>query len=171
MLPFYTLELSTLRGVAAFPVLILLISAGAILIFYAARRDKRLDKISGPRGNPITGIGLELPPDALQKFQTWAAEYGEVFKVRVGWWNWVVLNSPEAVKEVMDKQVHPPSLLVRCHRHYLLLILDCFVACSQLSHHPSFRHPCLSSWWAEGACPACHMGTSGDSTGPWSTRS
>lgn len=110
MLLLHTLELSTLRGSAAFPALMLFISAVTILIIYAARRDKRLDKISGPRGNPITGIGLGLPPDAAQKFGTWAAEYGEVFKVRVGWWNWVVLNSPEAVKEVMDRQVNPSSL-------------------------------------------------------------
>lgn len=105
MLPLHKLEPSTLGGAAAFPALMLLVSAGATLIFYLVRRDKRLDKISGPRGNPFTGIGLKLPPDAPRQFRTWAAEYGEVFKIRVGWWNWVVLNSPEAVKEVMDRQV------------------------------------------------------------------
>ncbi|KAK7702817.1 hypothetical protein SLS64_009427 [Diaporthe eres] len=34
----------------------------------------------------------------------WGLEYGEVFKLRVGWYNWVVINSPEAMKEIMDKQ-------------------------------------------------------------------
>lgn len=32
-------------------------------------------------------------------------KYGEVFKLRVGWFNWVVINSPEAMKEILDKQV------------------------------------------------------------------
>ncbi|KOC07535.1 O-methylsterigmatocystin oxidoreductase [Aspergillus flavus AF70] len=34
----------------------------------------------------------------------WAAQYGDVFKVRVGWYNWVFFNSPDAVKEV--KRLH-----------------------------------------------------------------
>lgn len=36
--------------------------------------------------------------------QHWAAEYGELFQVRLGWENWVYVNSPEAVREIFDKQ-------------------------------------------------------------------
>lgn len=78
------------------------------LALYFSRRDTRLDRVPGPRGNPITGIGLFLPSDADRKFRTWAKTYGEVYKIRVGWWNWVVLNSPETVKEVFDRQVFSP---------------------------------------------------------------
>ncbi|USW46727.1 Putative cytochrome P450 [Septoria linicola] len=34
----------------------------------------------------------------------WALEYGELFQIRVGWYNWVVVNSPQAMKEIFDKQ-------------------------------------------------------------------
>lgn len=31
--------------------------------------------------------------------------YGEVFKLRVGWYNWVVINDPQAFRDILDKQV------------------------------------------------------------------
>ncbi|KAI0410772.1 cytochrome P450 [Xylaria grammica] len=31
-------------------------------------------------------------------------EYGEVYKVKIGWYNWVAINSPEAMREIFDKQ-------------------------------------------------------------------
>ncbi|KAH7319574.1 putative O-methylsterigmatocystin oxidoreductase [Stachybotrys elegans] len=34
----------------------------------------------------------------------WALEHGELFRLRIGWYDWVVINSPEAFKELMDKQ-------------------------------------------------------------------
>lgn len=69
------------------------------------RRDRRLDTIKGPRGMPLIGIGLGLPEHAPAALRRWAGEYGEVFKLRVGWYDWVVVNSPEAVREIFDKQV------------------------------------------------------------------
>ncbi|KAL2020279.1 hypothetical protein VTK56DRAFT_8603 [Thermocarpiscus australiensis] len=74
------------------------------------RRDRRLDAIPGPKGNPLTGIGFRLPPNTAATFRQWALEYGDVFKVRVGWYNWVVINTPEAVREILEKQaVHTSS--------------------------------------------------------------
>ncbi|KAI0390138.1 O-methylsterigmatocystin oxidoreductase [Xylariaceae sp. FL0594] len=73
-------------------------------LFWALYRDKRLDRIPGPKGHPITGIGLDLPQNSLQKFKEWADQYGEIYKIRLGYYTWVVLNSPEAVKEILDKQ-------------------------------------------------------------------
>lgn len=64
-----------------------------------------LNKINGPKGNLVVGNGLSLPPKATQKLREWAQQYGEVYKIRIGWFHWVVLNSPEAIKEVLDKQV------------------------------------------------------------------
>lgn len=77
----------------------------AVAISLYIRRDRRLSKINGPKGNPFVGIGLALPPNATQKLREWAVEYGEVYKMRIGWYNWVVLNSPDAIKEVFDRQV------------------------------------------------------------------
>jgi cytochrome P450 len=68
------------------------------------RLDYRLNTIPGPKGYPLIGIGYKLPPKAPAVFRQWAAEYGEVFKIRVGWYNWVVINSPEAVREILEKQ-------------------------------------------------------------------
>lgn len=85
------------------PVLAILVFA-AIAIGVWIRRDRRLDKMPGPKGWPLVGIGLGLPKQSAFMHK-WGLEYGEVFKLRVGWYNWVVINSPEAMKEIMDKQV------------------------------------------------------------------
>ena len=86
------------------------IAAGVILSFTAfvlwARQKRPLNKIDGPKGNILFGIGLSLPPKATQRLREWAQQYGEVYKIRIGWYHWVILNSPEAIKEVLDKQVH-----------------------------------------------------------------
>ena len=74
------------------------------LILGCLRRDRRLDTVPGPKGHPIIGIGYKLPPKASAVFRDWAIQYGEVFKIRVGWYNWVVINSPEAIREILEKQ-------------------------------------------------------------------
>lgn len=85
------------------PVLAVLVVA-AIAIGLWIRRDRRLDRMPGPKGWPLVGIGLGLPKESAFMHR-WGLQYGEVFKLRVGWYNWVVINSPEAMKEIMDKQV------------------------------------------------------------------
>lgn len=89
------------------PVLAVLVFA-AIAIGIWVRRDRRLDKMPGPKGWPLVGIGLGLPKQSAFMHK-WGLEYGEVFKLRVGWYNWVVINSPQAMKEIMDKQVGIPA--------------------------------------------------------------
>jgi len=66
--------------------------------------DRRLDTIPGPKGYPLIGVGYQLPPKAPAVFRSWAKEYGDVFKIRVGWYNWVVINTPEAIREILEKQ-------------------------------------------------------------------
>ncbi|KAL7623785.1 hypothetical protein AAE478_005338 [Parahypoxylon ruwenzoriense] len=78
-------------------------SVTTILIAWL-RRDRRLDTIPGPKGYPLIGLGYTLPPKAPDAFRKWAIEYGDVFKIRVGWYNWVVINSPEAIREILEKQ-------------------------------------------------------------------
>jgi hypothetical protein len=66
---------------------------------------RSLKTMRGPKGYPFIGIGLSLPRKAAKVLRVWAQQYGEVYKIRVGWYNWVVVNSPQAVKEIFDKQV------------------------------------------------------------------
>jgi cytochrome P450 len=68
------------------------------------RRDQRIDSIPGPKGYPLLGQGYKLPSNANDLFRKWAIQYGDVFRVRVGWYNWVVINSPEAIAEILEKQ-------------------------------------------------------------------
>lgn len=75
-----------------------------VLIIAWLRRDRRLETIPGPRGYPLIGVGYKLPPKAPLLFRRWALEYGDVFKLRVGWYNWVVINTPEAIREILEKQ-------------------------------------------------------------------
>ncbi|XXG97470.1 hypothetical protein Hte_003772 [Hypoxylon texense] len=85
------------------PALSVLIGFAALIAAWL-RRDRRIDTIPGPRGYPFIGIGYKLPPKTQTVFREWASEYGELFKVRVGWYNWVVINTPEAIGEILEKQ-------------------------------------------------------------------
>ncbi|KAI0003484.1 putative O-methylsterigmatocystin oxidoreductase [Xylariaceae sp. FL0662B] len=58
----------------------------------------------GPGGYPLIGIGTSLPAKANFRLREWASMYGEVFKLRVGWYEWVVINSPEAMHDILNKQ-------------------------------------------------------------------
>ena len=76
----------------------------AVLITTYLQHDRPLSTIPGPKGYPLIGLGYKLPAKAPTVFRQWAAEYGEVFKIRVGWYNWVVINTPEAIREILEKQ-------------------------------------------------------------------
>jgi len=58
----------------------------------------------GPKGAFLIGNTLQLSDKPHRDFIRWAREYGEVYKVQIGWNNWFMLNSPEAVKDIMDRQ-------------------------------------------------------------------
>jgi hypothetical protein len=82
-----------------------LVLAVAIALSTWLGRERRLDRIPGPGGWPFIGIGISLPPQAPERMRQWGRQYGELFKLRVGYHNWVVINSPQAFKEILDKQV------------------------------------------------------------------
>ncbi|KAF4289280.1 hypothetical protein KXX33_003362 [Aspergillus fumigatus] len=71
---------------------------------YSRKKSKGLADIPGPSGWPIIGIGLDLPARPRKLLNSWANQFGDTFKVRVGWYNWVFFNHPDAVKEVFDRQ-------------------------------------------------------------------
>ncbi|KAK3390611.1 O-methylsterigmatocystin oxidoreductase [Podospora didyma] len=81
------------------------VGAFASLVVAWIKRDRRLDKMPGPKGKyPFIGIGIGLPRKSAEVLGQWAIQYGEVYKIRVGWFDWVVINSPEAMRDIFDKQ-------------------------------------------------------------------
>ncbi|KAK4184782.1 O-methylsterigmatocystin oxidoreductase [Podospora australis] len=105
---------------ASLPLFAILTTLFLIATFYLRRRDRRtLAAIPGPKSYSPNLLGLgpyQLPPLAPVVFRQWALEYGDVFKIRVGWYDWVVINTPDAVREILEKQSlstssKPPSPL------------------------------------------------------------
>lgn len=76
--------------------------ATALVSFTGKRR--KID-LPGPSGWPLIGIGLDLPARPRKLLNQWAEKYGDTFKVRLGWYDWVFFDSRDAVKEVFDRQV------------------------------------------------------------------
>ena len=60
--------------------------------------------VPSPKGLPLIGNSLQLGKHPRKQFEKWTEEYGELFKIQLGWNNWVFLNSREAVKEILDRQ-------------------------------------------------------------------
>ncbi|KAK5080715.1 hypothetical protein LTR05_008419 [Lithohypha guttulata] len=88
---------------------LLLVVPFALLLIYRTlqgyqKPPKGLSLVPGPRSWPLVGNTLQLKPQPQRQFQAWAQRYGEVFKIRMGWYDWVFVNDPAAVKEIFDKQ-------------------------------------------------------------------
>lgn len=64
----------------------------------------RLKTIPGPRGWPIVGSALHLDKYPQRDLRRWHKQYGEIYAVKLFAFRWVFLNSPEAVKAILDKQ-------------------------------------------------------------------
>ncbi|KAF7535030.1 hypothetical protein G7054_g5716 [Neopestalotiopsis clavispora] len=75
-----------------------------LLATWSPWRRSSLDTIPGPKGLPFIGNAHQLTKHPQRKFLEWAEEYGELFKVQMGLQNWVFLNSPAAVREILDRQ-------------------------------------------------------------------
>jgi Cytochrome P450 len=72
----------------------------AITLLWQRRRPpKGYRLVPGPKGVPILGNTLQVPPiRAEKKFMEWAREYGELFRIQMGWNEWVFVNSDVATK-------------------------------------------------------------------------
>ena len=66
------------------------------------RKGKRYPP--GPWGLPIIGHLPFLGPYPPQTFHKWQKTYGDVFSIRMGGWDTVVLNGYSAVKDAMDRK-------------------------------------------------------------------
>ena len=78
------------------------------LLAVAHRASRRrvpdgLRQVPGPKGIPIVGNTFQLKSQPQGQFQAWALQYGEVFRIQMGWETWIFVNSPAAVKEIFDK--------------------------------------------------------------------
>lgn len=81
-----------------------ILSAITILTGWILQSKDSLASIPGPKGFPIIGNTLQLGPYPQQQLRKWAAMFGDIYKVQIGLQNWVFLNSPAAVKDILDKQ-------------------------------------------------------------------
>jgi cytochrome P450 len=87
--------------------LLLLLAILATFIAYN-RFKKRLPPgtkhATGPTGLPLLGNAHQLGLQPHQQITAWAREYGELYKIRLGFNDWYMICSPEACKEILDKQ-------------------------------------------------------------------
>jgi cytochrome P450 len=77
---------------------------GYYFSFKQKHPPKSLRFVPGPKGLPLVGKTLSLGPQPQKLLQQWALQYGELFKIQMGWETWVFVNSPEAVRDIFDKQ-------------------------------------------------------------------
>ncbi|OIW29095.1 cytochrome P450 [Coniochaeta ligniaria NRRL 30616] len=69
--------------------------------------DKRRRKLPpGPRGLPIIGNLLDLADaeNHTKQVMKWAKEYGDIVHVQIGGSDFIFLNSPQVVKDLLDKR-------------------------------------------------------------------
>ena len=92
----------------------ILIATALALAVKRWNSNNRSQQIPGPKGHWLTGIRIGLPFRSQDAMRQWALDYGELFQIRVGWYHWVVVNSPEAMKEIFDKQVSFQYALQHC---------------------------------------------------------
>ncbi|KAL4861620.1 hypothetical protein BDV12DRAFT_207858 [Aspergillus spectabilis] len=62
-----------------------------------------------PRGLPLLGNTLQLELNPKHQLRQWARTLGDVFSLKIGGYNFVLLCSPEAIKGIMDKQAAATS--------------------------------------------------------------
>ncbi|EXJ53388.1 uncharacterized protein A1O5_13377 [Cladophialophora psammophila CBS 110553] len=68
------------------------------------RPPRGFRKVPGPRGLPFVGNLLQLSSQPQREINVWARQYGELFRLNLGWDTWVFISSPEAHKEILESQ-------------------------------------------------------------------
>merc|ERR1712115_291879 len=63
-----------------------------------------LKTVPGPPGVPLLGHTTLLDEEPQKQLRMWARQYGPLFKLRLGWEDWVFVTEPGAIKEIFDKQ-------------------------------------------------------------------
>ncbi|KZS90976.1 cytochrome P450 [Sistotremastrum niveocremeum HHB9708] len=85
------------------------------------RGTRSLSDLPGPKGIPILGNALQIPPKGPWiKFTEWAAQYGDIYYLNIMGRQVVVLNSAHVAHDVLHKRGtnnadRPGMALVRDH--------------------------------------------------------
>ncbi|KAF2455784.1 putative O-methylsterigmatocystin oxidoreductase [Lineolata rhizophorae] len=80
--------------------------AGLFILYVFTKQTppKGFRRIPGPKSVPIVGNIFQLSSQPQKELQLWARQYGELFQLKLGTEQWICLNSPSVVKELLDKQ-------------------------------------------------------------------
>lgn len=117
---------SNMRQYMLLVFVVFLIATGLALAVLRRNSNKGPQLIPSPAGDWLSWTRTSLPFRAQDVMRRWALECGELFQIRIGWYNWVVVNSPQAMKEIFDKQVSP-------HAIYAIALLISWIS---LRRHP-----------------------------------
>ena len=104
------MSLSTLRTeLIQIPLslLVLIGSAIALAFHYAVFYDSRRNHLPpSPKGWPIVGntFQLDLQRDRNLQLMAWAKKFGHIYHLRLGSSDFIFLNSPRIVKDLLDKR-------------------------------------------------------------------
>lgn len=87
---------------------VLLLGSFIFVVSQCLNRKRKIPKglreVPGPPGALLVGNTLQLGQHPHRAILEWSKQYGELFKVRIGYENWIFLNTPVAVREILDKQ-------------------------------------------------------------------
>ncbi|KAI5843189.1 cytochrome P450 [Tricharina praecox] len=98
------LAATTLKGYALLGIVGVVLVALLTKFLTSDKRRKHLPP--GPKGLPLIGSLLEFAEsdEVPKKVEEWARKYGDIFHLRLGQTDYIYLNTPAAVKELMDKR-------------------------------------------------------------------
>ncbi|KAI8940528.1 hypothetical protein NX059_004206 [Plenodomus lindquistii] len=82
----------------------LFLASLAVYTRYNNRPPPGLKTAPGPKGLPVLGNAHQLGAKPHRQITAWAREYGDLYKIRLGWNDWYMICSPAACKEILDKQ-------------------------------------------------------------------
>jgi len=57
-----------------------------------------------PKGLPVLGNLVDIGVDPFTAFETWAAEYGEIVRLKLGAWPTLLVNGSDLIEQVLVKQ-------------------------------------------------------------------
>jgi len=90
------------------PYSVVLVVAIALVVSYYARHDSKWSKLP-PQvpGWPIVNQTFyHMQDDLATNAIKWTNELGEIYRTKTGTTNWIWLNSPEAIKDLIDRKSH-----------------------------------------------------------------
>ena len=97
--PFYTPSIIVSSKMILSIVLPFLILFGLSYVSLRRRPPKGYRPVPGPKGLPLIGNTLDVPQSRPEKkFMEWAREFGELYRIQMGWNDWVFVNSDVAAK-------------------------------------------------------------------------